>query len=79
MADYKTALIVGAGSGPCVILAAGSREHGDEDCNGGGYVVDELALRHGAGVEAPTNDPRIAYERYPESEPTPYRDGWLPG
>ena len=71
-------MIVGAGSGPCVIVAVGAREHGDQDCNGGGYAVDEMALRHGAGVEAETSDPGVAYARYPDSQPTPYRDGWLP-
>jgi uncharacterized cupin superfamily protein len=71
-------MIVGAGSGPCVILCAGAREHGDEDVNGGGYVVDEVALRHGAGVEEETSDPRVAYARFPDSQPTGYRDGWLP-
>jgi uncharacterized cupin superfamily protein len=70
-------MIVGAGSGPCVIVAVGAREHGDQDCNGGGYAVDEMALRHGAGVEAETSDPGVAYARYPDSQPTPYRDGWL--
>ncbi|HEX5980958.1 MAG TPA: cupin domain-containing protein, partial [Thermoleophilaceae bacterium] len=34
-------IILGAGEGPCVVLAAGAREHIDEDCNGGGYTVDE--------------------------------------
>jgi uncharacterized cupin superfamily protein len=71
-------MIVGAGSGPCVILCAGSRQHGDEDCNGGGYVVDEVALRHGAGVEDETSDPDVAYARFPDSRAAAYRDGWLP-
>ena len=72
-------IIVGAGDGPCVLLAAGSRQHIDEDCNGGGYVVDETALRHGAGVEEETSDPAVAYARYPASVPARYEDGWLPG
>jgi len=72
-------MIVGAGTGPCVVLGVGAREHIDEDCNGGAYTVDELALRHGAGVEEETSDPGVAYARYPEPEPTRYRDGWLPG
>jgi len=49
-------MIVGAGDGPCVVLA----------------------LRHGAGVEEETNDPGRAYARFPQPEPTRYRDGWLP-
>jgi len=72
-------MIVGAGEGPCAILAVGSREHIGEHCNGGAYTVDEVALRHGAGVEEETSDPEQAYARFPESEPTRYRDGWLPG
>src|SRR2546422_11115350 len=45
----------------------------------GGYTVDEAALRHGAGVEEETTDAEEAYARFPEPEPTRYRDGWLPG
>jgi uncharacterized cupin superfamily protein len=71
-------MIVGAGSGPCVVLAIGARTHIGEDCNGGAYTVDEVALRHGAGVETETSNPDVAYERYAPSEPTPYRQGWLP-
>ena len=71
-------MIVGAGDGPCVVLAAGAREHGGEDCNGGAYTVDDVAIRHGAGVEEETSDPESAYARFPEPEPTRYRDGWLP-
>jgi uncharacterized cupin superfamily protein len=70
-------MIVGAGSGPCVIAAAGSRQHTQEPCNGGGYVVDEAALRHDAGVSEATSDPGQAYARYPDSTPAAYEDGWL--
>jgi uncharacterized cupin superfamily protein len=72
-------MIVGAGTGPCVVLAVGSREHGDENVNAGAYTVDEVALRHGAGVEEETSDPAVAYARFPEPRPAPYREGWLPG
>ena len=67
-------IIVGAGEGPCLVLAAGSREHIGEHCNGGAYVADEVAGRHGASPE----DPEDPYARFADSEPTPYRDGWLP-
>ena len=70
-------IIVGAGDGPCAVLAVGAREHQDGDA-WGGYTVDEVALRHGAGVEEETSDAELAYARFPEPEPTPYRDGWLP-
>jgi uncharacterized cupin superfamily protein len=70
-------VIVGAGDGPCVVLAMSSREN---QAYGpyGAYTVDELALRHGAGVDEETQDADVAYARAPESEPTRYRDGWLP-
>jgi uncharacterized cupin superfamily protein len=71
-------MIVGAGDGPCAVLAVGSREHVDEDCNGGAYTVDEVALRRGAGVDEETSDAERAYARFSESEPTRYREGWLP-
>jgi uncharacterized cupin superfamily protein len=71
-------MIVGAGDGPCVVLAAGARDHMDEDCNGGGYVVDEVALKHGAGVEEETSDPDVAYARFPQTELVDYPDGLLP-
>ena len=71
-------MIVGAGDGLCAVLAVGAREHIGEGCNGGAYTVDEVALRHGAGVEEETSDPGRAYARFPNSEPTRYRDGWLP-
>ncbi len=76
-ADTKH-IIVGAGDGPCVVLAVGGREHQEGD-GWGGYTVDEVALRHGAGVEQETNDADEAYARFPEPEPTRYREDWLPG
>ena len=67
--------IVGAGSGPCVIVAVGAREHqGGEDW--GAYPVDDAALRHGVGVEEETNRGAIAYANGPKRSPTRY-DGWL--
>jgi uncharacterized cupin superfamily protein len=71
-------IVIGAGSGPCVVLAVGARTH-QADAGWGGYPVDEVALRHGAGVEAETTDAKQAYARFPDPEPTRYRDGWLPG
>ena len=81
-------VIVGAGDGPCVVFAVGALENhtvgsrvegtleGTDDW--GAYTVDEAALRHGAGMEEETNDADVAYSRFPEPEPTRYRDGWLP-
>jgi hypothetical protein len=45
---------------------------------GGAYTVDEAAQRHSAGVERETTDPAEAYARFPKSELTRYREGWLP-
>jgi uncharacterized cupin superfamily protein len=70
-------IIVGAGEGPCAVLAIGAREHMETE-DWGGYSVSELALRHGVGVEEETSDADKAYARFPESVPSPYRDGWLP-
>jgi uncharacterized cupin superfamily protein len=70
-------VIVGAGDGPCVVLAVGAREH-STGLDWGGYTVDEAALRHGAGVEEETTDEMEAYARVAWREPTRYRDGWLP-
>ena len=69
--------IVGAGSGPCVIVAVGAREH--QDAPGwGGYPVDDAARRHGAGVEAETTEAGEAYASVPGRQPTAHREGWLP-
>jgi hypothetical protein len=40
--------------------------------------VDEVAIRHGAGVDEETQDAEVAYARVPKSERMRYRDGWLP-
>jgi uncharacterized cupin superfamily protein len=71
-------MIVGAGDGPCAVLAIGARDYIGADCNGGAYTVDEVARRHGASVDEETSDPEVAYARFPEPEPTRYRGGWLP-
>ncbi len=70
-------IIVGAGAAPCVVLAVGAREH-QAGADWGRYTVDEVALRHGAGVEEETADVEQAYARFPEPVPTRYREGWLP-
>jgi uncharacterized cupin superfamily protein len=70
-------VIVGAGAGPCVVLAVGARDRSTGP-DWGGYTVDETALRHNAGVEQDTTEPERAYAHVPKREPTRYRDGWLP-
>jgi uncharacterized cupin superfamily protein len=70
-------IILGAGDAPCVVLAVGAREH-QAGVEWGGYTVDEVARRHGAGVEQETSDAEKAYDRFPKPVPTRYQDGWLP-
>ena len=69
--------IVGAGVGPVVIVAVGARVDSTGP-NWGAYPVDEVALRHNAGVERETTDANEAYARFPESRAVPYEDGLLP-
>jgi len=50
--------IVGAGDAPALILAVGARkEEGSAR-----YPVEAVAIRHGAGVEDPADDPADVYE-----------------
>jgi uncharacterized cupin superfamily protein len=70
-------VIIGAGDGPCVVLAIGAREH-QEGEDWGGYAVDETAIRHGAGVEQETTSAEEAYARFETRKPAQYHDGWLP-
>jgi uncharacterized cupin superfamily protein len=66
-------VFVGAGSEPCVILMVGARHRGEEP--GVCYPVEEVALRHGAGVEVATTEPREAYARFPPVEAGPCPGG----
>jgi uncharacterized cupin superfamily protein len=70
-------VFVGAGDGPCVILAASSRQF-QKDGPWGYYGVDETARRYNASSPEETQDGNVAYARFPPSEPTRYRNGWLP-
>ena len=71
-------VIVGAGDRHCVVLAVGARDR-SRGPDWGAYTVDEAARRHGAGVARETADSEEAYARFPRSELTRYREGWLPG
>jgi uncharacterized cupin superfamily protein len=70
-------VLVGAGDSPCVVLAMSSREN---QAFGpyGVYTANEVAGRYGASPEEDTQDGDVADASVPESEPTQYRDGWLP-
>jgi uncharacterized cupin superfamily protein len=66
-------VFVGAGDGPCAILAVGTRLR-----DGVVYPSSELARRHGAGVEHEVRDPEQAYAGLPPDAAVGYREGWLP-
>ena len=60
-------VFVGAGEGPCAVLMIGARPE-PTDIH---YPVSEVAGRHGASVETPTDVPREAYAAWPGPwEPT---------
>ena len=63
-------VFVGAGEKPCLLLAVGARAKG----RGLRYPVNEVALRHGAGVESETSDPQEAYARFTKPAPIPCPD-----
>jgi uncharacterized cupin superfamily protein len=69
--------IVGAGSGPSAILAIGAREH-QAGQGWGGYPYSDVAMKHDASAGEETTSAKVAYARFPESEATEYREGWLP-
>jgi uncharacterized cupin superfamily protein len=70
-------VIVGAGDGPCAVLAMSSREN---QAFGpyGAYTVDKVARRYGACVDEETPDTEVAYAHVPKPERTRYQEGWLP-
>lgn len=71
-----THAIVGAGTGPSLVLAVGSRT-GDFRIV---YPRDDTALKHGAGVEHETPEPREAYARFTRPAPdVPFREEFLTG
>jgi quercetin dioxygenase-like cupin family protein len=71
-------VIVGAGSGACVVIAVGARERSDEP-GSLGFPADGVAKGYGASVDEDTLDPGSAYAPLPRRQRTAYRDGWLPG
>jgi uncharacterized cupin superfamily protein len=71
-------VLVGAGDGPCVVVAVGAREHQNSP-GWGGYTVDEAGLRHGAGVEQETTDELEAYSKVPHRQAAKFREEWLRG
>jgi len=68
-------VFVGSGDGPCLILAVGVRVKG----RGLRYPVNEIALKHDAGVRKETSDPSLAYERFAELKAVPCPDEFPSG
>ena len=67
-------MIVGAGSGPAVVLAVGARGRGNRVV----YPVEPIALEHGVGAEREATTPKEAYGSFATWKRCRYRDGWLP-
>jgi uncharacterized cupin superfamily protein len=70
-------VFVGAGEGPCVILAASSRQF-QKNGPWGFYCADDTARRYNASPTEDTQDTGVAYARFPPSQPARYRAGLLP-
>jgi uncharacterized cupin superfamily protein len=60
-------IFVGAGAGPCAIFMCGARQHRGTAV----YPRNEVALRHGAGVEHETNKSAEAYAPFERWKPGP--------
>jgi uncharacterized cupin superfamily protein len=67
-------VFVGAGEGPCTVLAIGARPTRDVV-----YSESELAQRHGAGVVKETRSPKEAYAGTKPDTDSEFQEGWLPG
>jgi uncharacterized cupin superfamily protein len=61
-------VVVGAGEGPCAVLAIGARAS-DWAQQGLHYPISEVAARFGASVASETDDPREAYAEDGRPEP----------
>src|SRR3954470_12419281 len=68
---------VGSGDGPFVLLCASSRQF-QKDGPWGFYCADDVARTYNASAPEDTQDGALADARFPPSQPTRYRDGFLP-
>ena len=72
-------VVIGAGDGPCVVLAVGARQH-----DGVVYPVSELAARYGAGTDverrrgAEGKAGESPYTTFPEDREGRFDPSWLP-
>jgi uncharacterized cupin superfamily protein len=71
-------VIVGAGEGPCVVLAVGARVRSTGP-DWGAYTVDENAIARGAGVDVETSSPDEAYAPFRRGGRAPRRVGYPEG
>ena len=62
------------GDAPCLMIAVGTRKPDDQVV----YPVSDLALKHDAGVQTETRDPKEAYAGVNNITRIPYPDGALP-
>jgi hypothetical protein len=69
-------VFVGAGGGPCVILAASSRQF-QKDGPWGFYSVDETAARYNAPSPEETQDGSVDYARFPPKQKVRFAAGRL--
>jgi uncharacterized cupin superfamily protein len=67
-------VLLGAGKGPSVVIAVGARG----GRKGIVYLVDDVAVKRGAGVKKETTKSADAYARFPRSTRSSYRQGSLP-
>jgi uncharacterized cupin superfamily protein len=70
-------VLVGAGTGPCLVVAVGARAH-DGQPDSIGFPADDVARRYGASVDEDTQDGDVAYGSLQGRKAMPYRAGWLP-
>jgi quercetin dioxygenase-like cupin family protein len=66
--------LVGAGDGPALLLAVGGRVGPANPV----FLADPAASKHGVGVAEETAVPAEAYAQFPEAEPIPFREEFLP-
>ena len=67
-------VLVGAGDGPCVVVAVGARTPDQSVV----YPRSEVATARGASVRETTDSSKEAYAESPQDVETPYREGDLP-
>ena len=71
-------VLVGAGEGPCTVLAIGARPSDPGPRDDVVYPASELAQRHQAGVAQTTREGAEAYAGVPDDVPVGYREDALP-